>query len=168
MTLSKPATIPPPRLENARASEPPPSRPASGVVSTAPARSDRPRVLLICPDPVAGRQHKAALDRRCTVTLVATTDEALRTLLQEPGFRLVLCPGTTPAATAGDFLRQLRELRLSHGAPVLVFDGGDDPHAIIDAIQLGARQCLAGPCTPRELATKVEWLFRATYYRATG
>jgi DNA-binding response OmpR family regulator len=125
-------------------------------------------VLLICPDPVSGREHKAALERRCTVTLVASTDEALRTLLQQPGYRLVLCPGTTPGATANDFLRQTRELRLAHGAPVLVFDSGDEPRAIIDAIQLGARQCLSGPCSSRELAVKVEWLLRARYYRATG
>jgi DNA-binding response OmpR family regulator len=168
MTLARPVSIPPQHLQDARASEPPPSRTESGVVSTAAVRPDRPRVLLICPDPVSARQHKAALEQRCEVTLAVRTDDALRMLLEEPGYRLVLCPGTTPESTALEFLRQLRDLHLARPSPVMVFDSGDEPRTVIDAIQLGARQCLSGVCSPRELAAKVAWLIRGTYYRKAG
>jgi DNA-binding NarL/FixJ family response regulator len=134
------------------------AHPEPDVRPVPPVRGQRPRTLLICPDPDRACEHKDALERCCAVTSVASTDEAVRALVADPGYKLVLCPGVTPSGTAVGFLRQLRALRLSFGPSVLVFDIGDDPTEVINAIQQGARQCISGSCAPRELAAKVDRL----------
>ena len=140
----------------------PPStaRPESAFVPVPPVRAQRPRALLVCPDPANRRAHLDALERCCTVTATESTDEALRILVSDRGYKLVLCPGVTPSGTAAGFLRQLKALRLRYLPPVVIYDIGDDPTEVINAIQHGARQCISGSCSPRDLAARVDRLLQ--------
>jgi CheY-like chemotaxis protein len=122
------------------------------------------RVLLIAPDPILARQYERMLVLECgvTLTLARSLRQAIELLQHDQAFRFVLCPGVLFEGPASTFLRQVRDLEIETCPPVVVFDGSDDAHEVIEAIQLGVRQYIAGPSPPREVAKKVARLLGIT------
>jgi PleD family two-component response regulator len=120
----------------------------------------RPRVLLIAPSTttVWAYERALALDSDCDVEVVDSMSQASQRLIGDREFRLVLCPGSTSEGSASTFVGQLRQLNLLGCPRVVVFDGSEDASEVIDAIQMGVRQYISGPCPPSELARKVSRL----------
>jgi len=98
------------------------------------------------------------------VEVVHNANDALERLAENnPPLDLLILDVMMPGK---DGLSALRELRASHGLPVLMLSARGEPVDRVVGLELGADDYLAKPCLPRELAARVKALLRRRAPRA--
>jgi putative nucleotidyltransferase with HDIG domain len=112
------------------------------------------RILIVEDEPAVGELAAALLGRKgCLPTLIASTEEALIRLQQDPDYDLILTDLVMPGAGG---LSLLDRLSMDYPAiPVVLFSAVSDPRTIIHAFRRGAIDYVLKPFEPGELETAV-------------
>lgn len=99
------------------------------------------------------------------VETAASAEHALARLEQPPKPDLLILDVMLPGK---DGLAALRELRASHGLPVLMLSARGEPRDRVVGLELGADDYMAKPALPRELLARVQALLRRGPARMAG
>lgn len=130
------------------------------LVKTSPSsiQSSGGRILLIDADPLARTMLRRRLEQKKYYVIEAATPEIGWNLLQQEKLDLVFIDLDLAHAENGLFLSRLKSSEAWHDLAIIMLSVRDLPQQMIEALKIGAEDCLPKACDSLLLSTRIEAL----------
>ena len=125
-----------------------------------PARSDKPKLLLVDDNPSILAYLKEILDQNYALTTAQNGEEALKILAAQPDFQLILCDLMMPVMDGQQLLLQLKAQEATRPIPVVLLTARADMGSKLQALQTGVDDYLLKPFNEEELKARIENLLK--------